>query len=128
MNTNTTKEEKELRQMTQSTNGHNPFLVPVGYFDALPKQVMQRIKEEGARTHSKRRPRSRFLIRLTAAAVLTGFFSLAGLMMYEQNHQHLLSTETSKSIASQEIEYSDEALDYAMLDNSDIEYYLTVAE
>jgi hypothetical protein len=28
----------------------------------------------------------------------------------------------------QDIESSDELLDYAMLDNSDIEYYLTVAE
>lgn len=127
MNTHTTQEEKKLRQMTKSTDGHNPFRVPEGYFETLPSQVMQRIKQE-ASTQTIRRPRSRFFIRLTAAAILSGFFSLAGLMIYEQSHKPTPGKEPSRSIASQEIEYSDEALDYAMLDNSDIEYYLTVAE
>lgn len=127
MNTHTTQEEKKLRQMTQPADGHNPLRVPEGYFDTLPSKVMQRIKQEGDK-QTIRRPRSRFFIRLTAAAVLSGFFSLAGLMIYEQSHKSALGNEPSRNIASQDIEYSDEALDYVMLDNSDIEFYLTVAE
>lgn len=124
-NTNHT-DEKFLREIASSANGKNPFRVPQGYFHALPQRVMERIKEEGQAGQPKRRRKSRFFIRLTAAAVLTGFFSLAGLMMYEQSHPITPYQETA-SIAS-EMEYGDELLDYAMLDNSDIEYYLTVAE
>lgn len=128
MNKNMTQDEQKLRQMTKSKDGRTPFLVPEGYFNTLPSKIIQRIKEEGNTTQTKRRPRSRFFIRLTAAAVLTGFFSLAGLMMYEQSHPLLSNNDTDKAMATQDIEYTDEILDYAMLDNSDIEYYLTVAE
>lgn len=130
MNTTNYIDDKTLREMTSSANGKNPFRVPEGYFDTLPQRVMERIKEEGQAGQPKRRRKSRFFIRLTAAAVLTGFFSLAGLMMYEQSHPITPYQETASfaSASASEIEYSDELLDYAMLGNSDIEYYLTVAE
>ena len=128
MNTTNHIDDKTLREMTSSANGKNPFRVPEGYFDTLPQRVMERIREEGQAEQPKRRRKSRFFIRLTAAAVLTGFFSLAGLMMYEQSHP-LTSSQAPTTLASaQEMEFADELLDYAMLDNSDIEYYLTVAE
>ena len=67
-------------------------------------------------------------MRLTAAAMLTGFFAIAGLMIYEQGHP-LTSSQAPTALASaQEMEFTDELLDYAMLDNNDIEYYLTEAE
>ena len=130
MNTTNHIDDKTLREMTSSANGKNPFRVPEGYFDTLPQRVMERIKEDGQAGQPKRRRKSRFFIRLTAAAVLTGFFSLAGLMMYEQSHPLTPYQETASiaSASASEIEYGDELLDYAMLDNSDIEYYLTVAE
>lgn len=128
MYTNYNTDDKTLREMTSSANGKNPFRVPEGYFDALPQRVMERIKEEGQAGQPKRRRKSRFFIRLTAAAVLTGFFSLAGLMMYEQSHPLTPYQETASIASASEMEYGDELLDYAMLDNSDIEYYLTVAE
>ena len=128
MDTNYNTDDKTLREMTSSANGKNPFRVPEGYFDTLPQRVMERIKEEGQAGQPKRRRKSRFFIRLTAAAVLTGFFSLAGLMMYEQSHP-LTSSQAPTALASaQEMEFADELLDYAMLDNNDIEYYLTEAE
>lgn len=128
MNTTNHIDDKTLREMTSSANGKNPFRVPEGYFDTLPQRVMERIKEEGQAGQPKRRRKSRFFIRLTAAAVLTGFFSLAGLMMYEQSHP-LTSSQAPTALASaQEMEFADELLDYAMLDNNDIEYYLTEAE
>lgn len=128
MNTNYNTDEKTLREMTSSANGKNPFRVPEGYFDALPQRVMGRIREEGQAEQPKRRRKSRFFIRLTAAAVLTGFFSLAGLMMYEQSHQPASSQAPTVLASAQEMEFTDELLDYAMLDNNDIEYYLTEAE
>ena len=128
MNTTNHIDDKPLREMTSSASGKNPFRVPEGYFDALPQRVMERIKEEGQAEQPKRRRKSRFFIRLTAAAVLTGFFSLAGLMIYEQSHP-LTSSQAPTALASaQEMEFADELLDYAMLDNNDIEYYLTEAE
>ena len=128
MNTTNHIDDKTLREMTSSANGKNPFRVPEGYFDTLPQRVMERIKEEGQAGQPKRRRKSRFFIRLTAAAVLTGFFSLAGLMIYEQSHP-LTSSQAPTALASaQEMEFADELLDYAMLDNNDIEYYLTEAE
>ncbi|MBO5675044.1 MAG: hypothetical protein J6S07_01730 [Bacteroidaceae bacterium] len=128
MNTNNYTDEKALREMTSSANGKNPFLVPEGYFDNLPDRVMSHIREDGQHSLLKRRHKSRFFIRLTAAAVLTGFFSLAGLMIYEQRHPLSNQQEGSPLTSLQEIEYTDELLDYAMLDNNDIEYYLTEAE
>lgn len=128
MNTNYHTNEKALREMTSSANGKNPFLVPEGYFDNLPDRVMSHIREDGQHSLLKRRHKSRFFIRLTAAAVLTGFFSLAGLMIYEQRHPLSNYQEDNPLASVQEIEYTDELLDYAMLDNSDIEYYLTEAE
>lgn len=128
MNTTNHIDDKTLREMTSSANGKNPFRVPEGYFDTLPQRVMERIREEGQAGQPKRRRKSRFFIRLTAAAVLTGFFSLAGLMIYEQSHP-LTSSQAPTALASaQEMEFADELLDYAMLDNNDIEYYLTEAE
>lgn len=128
MNTNNYTDEKALREMTSSANGKNPFLVPEGYFDNLPDRVMSHIREDEQHSLLKRRHKSRFFIRLTAAAVLTGFFSLAGLMIYEQRHPLSNQQEGSPLTSLQEIEYTDELLDYAMLDNNDIEYYLTEAE
>mgnify|MGYP006992088343 FL=1 len=128
MNTNNYTDEKALREMKSSAKGKNPFLVPEGYFDNLPDRVMSHIREDGQHSLLKRRHKSRFFIRLTAAAVLTGFFSLAGLMIYEQSHP-LTSSQAPTALASaQEMEFTDELLDYAMLDNNDIEYYLTEAE
>lgn len=128
MNTNNYTDEKPLREMKSSAKGKNPFLVPEGYFDNLPDRVMSHIREEGQHSLLKRRHKSRFFIRLTAAAVLTGFFSLAGLMIYEQGHPLSNHQEGNPLTSLQEIEYTDELLDYAMLDNNDIEYYLTEAE
>jgi hypothetical protein len=49
-------------------------------------------------------------------------------MIYEQSHP-LTSPQAPTALASaQEMEFTDELLDYAMLDNNDIEYYLTEAE
>ena len=114
---------RELMAHT-SSNGHNPFKVPNGYFDTLPNRVMQRINAEGA--HTAQKSNTRLFFRLAAAAMLAGAFFMAGLAIYERSIP--LTSNADDIIFAQELEYTDELLDYAMLDNSDIEYYLTAAE
>lgn len=121
-------DEKFLREIASSANGKNPFRIPQGYFNALPQRVMERIREEEQnKAHKHGRSRHLFM-RLTAAAVITGFFALAGLIMYEQSNPLATSQDPTALASALEIEYTDELLDYAMLDNNDIEYYLTEAE
>ena len=114
---------RELMAHT-SSNGHNPFKVPNGYFDTLTNRVMQRINAEGA--HTAQKSNTRLFFRLAAAAMLAGAFFMAGLAIYERSTP--LTSNADDIIFAQELEYTDELLDYAMLDNSDIEYYLTAAE
>ena len=114
---------RELMAHT-SSNGHNPFKVPNGYFDTLPNRVMQRINAEGAQAAPK--GKTRLFFHLAAAAMLAGAFFIAGLAIYERSTP--LTSNADDIIFAQELEYTDELLDYAMLDNSDIEYYLTAAE
>lgn len=126
-NTNN-NDEKFLREIASSANGKNPFRIPQGYFHALPQRVMERIREEEQNKAHKHGRSRRLFMRLTAAAMLTGFFAITGLMIYEQSHP-LTSSQAPTALASaQEMEFTDELLDYAMLDNNDIEYYLTEAE
>jgi len=87
----------------------NPFQVPAGYFEALPQQVMGRI--------TKRRQRNR-MWKWAAAAIMAGCICTAGFLMMN---------DTSMS-GSTEAAYMEDELDYSMLNNLDIQEYLTVAE
>lgn len=144
----TINKQKTNRIMQASAHGQNPFSTPDGYFSSLQTRIMDRIRQEDSTkkqreipsikseatstpsilTHTKQ---GRHLwVRLTAAAVFTGLFSVLGTMLYRH---HLDATPitvdngTSMS-ASTNIEYNDDLLDYAMLSNSDIACYLTSAE
>lgn len=128
MNNTNHNDEKILREIASSANGKNPFRVPQGYFNALPQRVMERIREEEQNKAHKHERSRRLFMRLTAAAMLTGFFAIAGLMIYEQSNPLATSQDQTALASALEIEYTDELLDYAMLDNNDIEYYLTEAE
>ena len=127
MNNTNHNDEIFLREIASSANGKNPFRIPQGYFNALPQRVMERIREEEQNKAHKHERSRRLFMRLTAA-MLTGFFAIAGLMIYEQSHPLTSSQATTALASAQEMEFTDELLDYAMLDNNDIEYYLTEAE
>lgn len=140
-------EEKKLDELTQtSSQGHNPFQVPDGYFSTIHTRVMDRIKHLEARqektesdaTMAENFQSSRFCHarkqgpmlwkRMAVAAMFTGLFSVIGTMLYRQP-LNTTSLPAEKNISAiTDIEYSDELLDYAMLSNCDIEYYLTSAE
>ncbi|MDE5561326.1 MAG: hypothetical protein K2J00_05960 [Bacteroidaceae bacterium] len=131
MNNRHDTDERKLHGIAATTHGHNPFSVPDRYFDTLPEHVMQRIRRQEAATddstaagRDRRQHRSRLFVRMTAAAALTAFFALT--MTYTNIWTPDTSDDTNLFLAH-DIEYTDELLDYAMLDNSDIEYYLTEA-
>lgn len=112
------------------TPERNAFRVPEGYFQTLPDRVMQNIARNASSPHGTpiRRRRSRLFIRLAAAAVLTGFFSLAGLNILLQTRHAQHTGDDATATVFYDGETSDELLDYVMLGNAEIEYYLTVAE
>lgn len=150
MKTIINNEELRLRELTQASPGKQaPFRVPEGYFTTLQSRVMDRIKaveapkppsetsmhgRTAAMTATPSSTQSRqgrhLWVRLTAAAAFTGFISVLGTMMYRHHSDTIaLPTENLTSMsAATDIEYTDELLDYAMLSNTDIAYYLTSAE
>lgn len=144
----TTNEQKLQRIMQKAPQGHNPFSVPEGYFSSLQARVMDKIKQEeemsrqaetavtqGENTSMPFAPAQtktdkRLWMRLTAAAVFTGLFSVIGTMLYRQ-HQDATSLPSENVTSMSDItdlDYNDDLLDYAMLSNSDIACYLTSAE
>ncbi len=101
-----------------------PFRVPDGYFDTLPTRVMERINATPVK------PKPLWWPRIAAAAAMVGIFFLAGAMLYQSSPTPVptIADATHSDTDSTNMGYTDEHLDYAMLNNSDIEYYLTSAE
>ena len=104
------EEEMILRQLTK---GSNPYQAPQGYFDKLPGMVMQKVKT---------RHRRRTAVRWAVAAVMTGCIATAGFLLHQQDLQEASYPELAHA------QYIDDALDYSMIGNTEIEYYLTEAE
>ena len=114
--------------MTLPGGHRNPFKVPEDYFNALPQRVMQRISQEEAHKMSlAKRRRNLFLVRIGMAAAFTGVFALASMLVFQRKVAIGSSADSFAQVMELD-DYNDEALEYAMLDNNDIEYYLTVAE
>lgn len=105
-----TDEEVTLRQLTRAAN---PYRAPQGYFDALPGRVMQKVKA---------RQRRRMAMRWAVAAVLAGCVATAGLTLLDRGTRDGQHSELAHT------QYIDDALDYSMIDNAEIAYYLTEAE
>lgn len=127
---NTQKTNNKSKDMTLPGSHRNPFKVPEGYFNTLPERVMQSInqEEQAQKLSLVRHRRSLFLMRMGIAAALTGVFIFAG-MLAHQHRNAVTSGADAVNFAQQlDLDYNDETLEYAMLDNNDIEYYLTVAE
>ena len=105
-----TDEEVILRQLTK---GSNPYRTPKGYFDKLAVQVMQK---------DKARQKRRLTLRWAVAAIMTGCIATAGLLTLNRDIQETSYPELAHA------QYIDDVLDYSMIDNAEIEYYLTEAE
>lgn len=109
-----TREEKILNQLDSQKN---PFLVPEGYFQELPNRIIDRIHNIPVQQKKKRNSAVRWII----AAVMTAVVCSAGFALYDNGEQDDLLTQQIDS------EYIEDALDYTMINNHDIENYLTEA-
>lgn len=124
------KEEKIIRQFD---NGRNPFSTPEGYFESFTDRLMKRIADEQLAQVEPERvkvvplsPWRRMMKYAAAVAVMAAAVG-GGSLLYDRadTSDPLLSTDA--------IEYAwddedlDEVLDYEMLDNQQIAYYLTEA-
>ena len=107
-------------------SGRNPFRTPEGYFENFTDRLMQRIAEE-EKAHVKvvpMKPRKR-LMRWAVAAAIVGIFVVAGTYIYK--HQSPLAPQTDFAEFAYNEDNLEDILDYEMLDNNQIAYYLTEA-
>ena len=129
------KEEEIIRQ---HDSGRRPFTTPDGYFDSFSSRLMRRMEKEGlmetatdisqTRANVTALPISwgkRFM-RYAAVAVIAAV--IGGSYLYQRQ-----GASVDDALASNETEmlYSDEMLDYEldyeMVNNNQIAYYLTEA-
>lgn len=132
------KEEDIIRQ---HDTGTNPFRTPEGYFENFSSRLMERMEREGVmRTTTqessttakvvKMNPFKR-IVRYAAAAVVAGICIGAGTYLYTHRTapDQLITGEPFEMAFSDET--LDDALDYEMeyglVDNNQIAYYLTEA-
>lgn len=127
------QEEKIIRE---HDSGRNPFVVPEGYFEGFTEKMMARLKAEAEGTES----RQAIVVKLPfwkramryAAAVAVVAVMVGGGMFYSLRST---SGESSTQLAAQtdqlDFYFSDDdlnaALDYELVDNQHIAYYLTEA-
>lgn len=126
------KEEDIIRKAAGS---ENPFRVPEGYFEDFTTRLMSQLPQT-AQTQPAKQKRSISLrphfLRYAAAAVVilavgVTFFGTRRNSQSAENAQHLAQDASTETFAEMDYNDLDEALDYAMVDNMDITYYLTEA-
>lgn len=104
----------------RATKKHNPWITPEGYFESFPERMMERIRQEESKSQrATKAPKvmplwKRWAVAASAvgvvAAVSVGLLNTQDAMLAENEPENF---------------YDDEIVEYAMLNNVDIEYYLT---
>ncbi len=128
------KEEDILRK---KVGKKNPFQVPEGYFDSFTEQLMNRLPESAAAPATPvRKPLLRRIgfHSLCAAASVCALAVLGTTLYLQSADTNGQTTSSSIELTADNAdfvyfseEYIDDALDYAMVDNQEIAYYLTEA-
>ena len=126
-----TSDMKEEEIISKHTAGANPFRTPDGYFDSFNERLMQRIAQQASteprpNVVSLRRRRLKHFS-YAAAAVLAGVCITAGTYLWTRQTatpEQMLSAQNTETVTD---EYIDAALDYEMINNRQIAYYLTEA-
>lgn len=117
----------------QYTTTRNPFRVPDGYFDDFTQRLMQRLPQEAAsQTTTPRRARivslspARRLMRYAAAVMVAAACLGSGLYLYNRSASDTDDILTASDYLAND-DNLDDMLDYEMLSNNQIAYYLTEA-
>lgn len=123
--------EEDIIRMKDT--GRNPFRTPDGYFENFGQRLMARMEAEGMvsavpvpETKVVKMNPLRRLGRYAAAAILAGVCLGAGTYLYVHQGGLAQPADAAMDFALSE-ENLDEALDYEMLNNNQIAYYLTEA-
>jgi hypothetical protein len=142
MTTRIVKESKKTDMQEEDIirkkdSGRTPFKTPDGYFENFTERLMARLPES---TPAKPDPKVfkmnilRRVVRYAAAAVVTGICIGAGVYLYNRpvampSEQAVVQKEVvaKSSDNTYSDDYLDEAMQYEMLDNTEIAYYLTEA-
>lgn len=124
---------KEERYIRNKFGRENKFRVPEGYFDSFATRLMDKLPEREACEIPVRRP---LLARLrplfyAAACLCVAIFSVAVYLARVESSDDgqgggMAAVYTQSGAYGDN--YEDEALDYAMLDNTDIYAYLSSGE
>lgn len=129
MQTKTNMKEEEI--ISKHLKERNPFRTPDGYFDSFNSRLMQRIAAQApeakqAKVVSLRRSTTRY-VRYAAAAVIAGLCITAGTYFWNKDTASNGQTAAIAAFDNANEEYIDAALDYEMINNNQIAYYLTEA-
>lgn len=117
----TTQEEAKLHKITDGAG--NPFRTPDGYFDQFTSRLMDRLPQA-----EPARPKGLQLIPRfwRYAAVLVVVAGVGSALYWGQSRQQdKVYADATEQYSD---EYIEEALDYALVKNTDIVEYLTEAE
>lgn len=120
--------EEKLKQYIEdkrSVGASDPFKVPEGYFDSFCDRVMSQLPEQQQTIRRTLIPR---VWRYAAAAVVVGLIASVAVLVpqFKQGQEDMqLASNHVESDMSLDEEYFNEVLDYSMLNNNDIAYYLT---
>ena len=109
---------------------HNPLLTPEGYFESFTDKLMQRLPEQ--QVAAKPRFSLFRFVRYAAAAVVAAVCIGTGTFIYtRQTLPTQDSIEAANALTAQyddeSDDYLDEAIDYELINNSELAYYLTEA-
>lgn len=131
-----TQEEKFIRE---HDNGRNPFVVPEGYFENFTSRMMDRVKSEGLMTsETPATPHTAVKLQLwqkwlryaAVAAIVVASFA-GGWFFYQQPARNDVGEQFVAQGDQGDFYYTDDdldaALDYELVDNDQIAYYLTEA-
>ncbi len=120
----------DLEKQLLSKYGNNrPFKAPARYFDTLSGRIMEQLKNDVGSIGCERPKHSDFLIRLKpffiAATVICFVFIIflsfrAFLTGNETHHEEITSTQDRMIISKPSSDDLDEAVDYMMIDETDM--------
>ena len=128
------QEENIIRQ---HDSGRRPFQVPEGYFEGFTERMMTRLQTEGLTTettsqqHVVKLPLWKRAMRYAAAAAAVAVMAGGGLFYALRTTSGDASMQLAAQADQMEFYYTDDdldaVLDYELVDNQHIAYYLTEA-
>lgn len=127
------QEEKIIRE---HDSGRNPFVVPEGYFEGFTEKMMARVKAEAEGTENRQAtvvklPLWKRAMRYAAAVAVVVLMVGGGLFYALRTPSGDVSTQLAAQTDQLDFYFSDDdldaVLDYELVDNQHIAYYLTEA-